>query len=172
MTGVSYANDSLTGAHSGPVWGRTDSDGRFTVGGVRPGIVPLGVLAPGNAPWRGSLVAEAGASATTEITLTCGWSLSGRVLDADGNPAAARLMVHLAKVPGLLCPSVEVGPDGSFELRDLAPGKLSVWVQGSTGAASTTLEGQAGGALTWDANLATESGDGPEVDSWESLDGR
>lgn len=172
MTGVVYAVDSLRGAHSGPVWVRTDADGRFAVGGVRPGTVPLGVLAPGSAPWRGSVVAEAGASASTEIRLTRGWSLSGRVLDADGNPAPARLMVHLARVPALLCPSVEVGPDGSFELQDLAPGKLSVWVQGATGAASTTLEGQAGGALTWDAHLGTETGDGPEIDSWDSLSGQ
>jgi len=165
--GIAYAIDSVRGAHAGPQTVRTDGAGRFALGGLRPGRVPLGVIARGHAPWRGALEVAAGASGTTEIRLARGWSLAGQLLDADGNPAAGRLIVHSAPVPGLLCPMLEVGPDGAFALVDLPPGQLSVWIGSAESAASTTLRGAAGDVLTWEAVLGTASGDGAEIDLWD-----
>jgi protocatechuate 3,4-dioxygenase beta subunit len=145
--GIAFAMDSVRGAHAGPQTTRTDVGGRFAVGGVRPGIVPLGVLAPGHAPWHGELEAAGGANATTEVRLSRGWSLTGRLLDARGSPATGRLTVYRTRLPGLLCPTVEIGPEGGFEVADLPPGELSVWIQGAEGAASTSLRGAAGEVL-------------------------
>ncbi|HEX6886003.1 MAG TPA: sigma-70 family RNA polymerase sigma factor [Planctomycetota bacterium] len=166
-TGIAYAADSTRGAHAGPVSARTDAEGRFSVGGVRPGTVPLGVLAVGHAPWRGEVEAAAGASATTEVRLARGWTLTGRVLDAHGNPAEGRLTIHGSGVVSLLVPTVEIGPEGSFALHDLPPGELGVWVQGAEDAASTTLRGAAGEEHAWEARLGTASGDGPEFELWD-----
>lgn len=48
--------------------------------------------------------------------------LRGRVLDADGAPIAGiAVSASGARV-------VDLGPDGSFELHDLAPGTVTVWV--------------------------------------------
>jgi hypothetical protein len=165
--GIAFAVDSVRGAHSGPLSVRTDGEGRFAIGGLRPGSVPIGVLAAGHAPWHGRVEAAAGAGPSTEIRLGRGWSLSGQVRDAQGNPAAASLVVHGARVPGLLCPAFEVGPDGRFELSDLAPGAVSVWIEGTAGAARTTLQGAPGDALTWDAELGPSEGEGPEIEPWD-----
>jgi hypothetical protein len=146
---------------------RTDADGRFTLAGVRSGTVPLGVLASGYAPWRGSLAVAAGGSAASEVTLSAGWTLSGTVRDARGNPVAGCIDLFQVALSSTLCPTVLTGPDGTFELTDLPPGAVSFWVDGAGGEVRTTLDGRAGEALVWDAYLGPDSGEGLDANPWE-----
>lgn len=141
-------------SHSGPTSTRTDAAGRFSVAGVRPGSVPIGVLAPGHAAWRRSVEAAAGAAADVTITLAPGFTLTGTVRDAGGTPASGRVFVLLASAQ--LSPTVMTGADGAFEFVGLAPGQVRVSVDGPSGEAWTTLTGQAGEVLTWDAFLGPE----------------
>jgi len=147
-------------SHSGPTSTRTDADGRFSVAGVMPGSVPLGVLAPGFAAWRGSISVAAGESGEREITLSSGFRLSGTVRDAAGNPVAGRVFVFCAALSSQLCPTVMTGPDGGYEFEALAPGEIHVVVDGQAGDAHTILSGQAGDDLSWDALLGAETSPG------------
>jgi len=144
-------------SHSGPTCVRTDASGNFTVDGVLPGTVPLGVLVPGHAAWRGSVVAAAGETGHAEITMVAGFRLIGTVRDGAGNPTAGRVHVWAPRLSSQLSPTVMTGPDGAFEIDGISPGEIRVWVDASGDLeAWTTLTGQAGDELAWDALLAPE----------------
>lgn len=153
-------------AHSMPTSTRTDAAGRFTVAGVRPGQVPVGVIAPGLAAWRTTVEAAAGATAEVTIALAPGFTLSGTVRDAGGTPVWGR--VHVLLSCAQLSPSVMTGADGAFELTGLAPGPVRVRVDGPAGEAWTTLTGLAGEVLSWDAYLGPDEPSEPwfETQPW------
>ena len=142
--------------HSGPTSVRTDASGNFAVDGVMPGTVPLGVLVPGLAAWRGSVSASAGSTASVAITMSAGFRLTGTVRDAAGNPVAGRVSVWAPRLSSELSPTVMTGPDGSFEIDGISPGEIHVWADGHDGEAGTTLTGEAGDELEWDAYLGPE----------------
>src|SRR5262249_29845256 len=146
-------------SRSGATSTRTDAAGHFEVAGVRPGSVPLGVVAPGYAAWRGSVAAAAGETGTETITLAAGFRVTGSVRDAAGNPAAGCVFAFSQALSSELSLFVMTGPDGMFELDDIAPGEIRLEVGADEGGAWTTLTGQAGETLTWDALLGPESPD-------------
>ena len=138
---------------SAPVVVRTNADGRFALGGVRPGSVPLGVAAPGYAAWRGTVAAAEGETGETEITLATGFRLTGTVRDSAGQPVTGRVFAYSAALSSQLCPTVMTGPDGGFEIDGLTPGEIRLAADGQAGDAWTTLTGAQGDELTWDALL-------------------
>jgi hypothetical protein len=146
--------EQITLSRPGPTAVRTDASGTFTVAGVHPGTVPLGVLVPGLAPWRDSVEVAPGASAAATITLSSGFRLTGVVRDAAGNPTAARVLALLSSIQ--ISPTVLTGPDGAFEFEGLPPGEVRITTDNGEGAAWTTLTGSAGDELTWDAFLVPE----------------
>jgi hypothetical protein len=148
--------EQITLSRPGPTAVRTDASGTFTVAGVHPGTVPLGVLVPGLAPWRDSVEVAPGASAAATITLSSGFRLTGVVRDAAGNPTAARVLALLSSIQ--ISPTVLTGPDGAFEFEGLPPGEVRITTDNGEGTAWTTLTGSAGDELTWDAFLVP---DGP-----------
>jgi hypothetical protein len=153
-------------SHAGPTSVRTDANGSFTVAGVMPGTVPLGVLVPGLAAWRGSVTVAAGGSASVAVTLSSGFRLSGVVRNAAGNPVAARVMTLLSS--SQISPTVLTGPDGTYELEGLPAGEVRVYVDAQDGQAWTSLTGAAGDELTWDALLGPDEPTEPwfEADRW------
>jgi hypothetical protein len=56
----------------------------------------------------------------------------------------------------MLSPTVMTGPDGGFEIDGISPGEVHVDADAADGEAWTTLTGQAGDELTWDAILGPE----------------
>jgi len=162
--GMAFKVMSLKHSHAGPTSTRTDADGRFAVAGVTPGTVPLGVLAPGFAAWRGSVAAAAGQNGDAEITLAAGFRLTGTVHDADDHPVAGRVWVYAAAGSLQLSPMVMTDADGSFEIDGLPPGAVRVVADSGEGEAwkslthqaETTLTGTVGAELSWDVVLAAE----------------
>jgi RNA polymerase sigma factor (sigma-70 family) len=103
--------------------------GRFELR-VPAGTYELAASAAGWAPNAPQLVA-AGATGVV-VALRTGAVLRGRVVDTDGKPIAyARVMRDAAGGGTSVQPSntgTVTRPDGGFELADLPPGSLTLWV--------------------------------------------
>jgi len=132
-----------------PARARTDAGGAFTLSGFRDGErVHLLVSRAG--------YVDATVAAVTvptvepvEVVLRTASRVTGKVVDADGRPlAGARVVVQPEgqRFPG---GRVETAGDGSFELADVAPGRVEVSAEapGYQGASLAGLEVPAGGEL-------------------------
>lgn len=130
------ANGRMTSSSSG-AW-RTDAEGRFAFFGVRPGryaIAPEGDAASNAYADPTGVEVKDGNVAGLELRTQRAGTISGTVvLEGAGDPAAA---IRLAGLYLFVSVSAEdrphssgrsspVGPDGSFHLGGLRPGKVTI----------------------------------------------
>ena len=134
--------EELTGTYSGVRQAFEDPSGAFELRGVSEGLQHVFVLAPGYAPGRSRplRVGRGEYLGGVEVSLTRGVALTGRVLGADGGPAAGVTCLLVGDLPA---PKVSDGPmlvrsfrpvrqeartqeDGSFLFTGVAPGIYTV----------------------------------------------
>jgi hypothetical protein len=128
---------------------RTDADGRWRVDGLQPGkhtvwAAPRYVARQPNVveDWKFGVVAGA---TGVDFALSRGLAVAGRVVDDEGRPFLGNAEVEVLDAEGDEVPeSVEVRDDGTFEIRGLLPGRVSLV------------------ANAWFADLAGERVDGVE----------
>jgi protocatechuate 3,4-dioxygenase beta subunit len=128
----------------------TDGEGRFRLANLLPGRYDLHVAAEGHAPLRvpGVEVPEAPADGDLgSVYLEAGADVTGRVVDADGEPVAG-VEVHVYArdlMTGMTMPSaadrVTTGADGRFVLRDLTPDAVVDLMFQATGFAQESVMG-------------------------------
>ncbi len=107
---------------SAPVAGQIGVDGSYRLTGLAPGTWQIGAAAGERRPLRRELRLAAGEQAVLDLEFTAGLTLSGRVT-LDGQPAVD-LQVLLQPEGG----ATQTRHDGSFALRDLAPGAYTLEV--------------------------------------------
>lgn len=132
---------------------RTDEEGRFHVFGLAPGEVPALARAPGLAPWRGSVVIEPKRTRSLRIELEPGVVVEGRVLDAEGKPAA-KVDVSVGGYGDFMTAWDRTDATGAFRLIGVAAGEIVVKADGEDrGKDETTLHASSGETRWWDARL-------------------
>lgn len=129
---------------------KSDGDGRFSLNAL-PGNSRLSVFADGYvAMYRRHDVVQ-GVNRGWDFALPPGAHISGRILDTKGNPAPQRLLeLQPVKrgpppVPGVsFCGNMQRGrttdANGVFDIQDVAPGKYSIRVYGSSLVADRCLQ--------------------------------
>lgn len=140
----------LVGTVAPPRLVRTDEEGRFSVGGVAPGRVPIVVRAEGCARWRAEFTLAPAEVLRVHVELAPEASVAGCVRDAQGAPLA-RAWVRLAGRTGQLDPEITTGADGLYRLGGLAAGENVLEAQvHEVGRASAGLVLVAGEERAWD----------------------
>ncbi len=132
---------------------RTDPDGRFAVDGVPLGASPIAVRARLFAPWKGKTRVEAGRPAEVEARLCGGASVVGAVRDGKGEPVAGAF-VGVGGYGDFLSSMTETDGNGSFRLRGLAPGEISIRASAERkGRVEAKLVARSGEVVRWEARL-------------------
>ncbi|MGC3970501.1 MAG: carboxypeptidase-like regulatory domain-containing protein [Pirellulales bacterium] len=144
---------------------RSDADGRFAVGRLRPGAIAFAARARGHGPCTGTLQLAAGATLGFDVELTRPCTLTGSVRTPADGTVPARVTVGTAG--GFASRSVRTQADGSFRLDDLAPGpNPAIATPLDDGRAytpvSTTLDLHADAANEWLAVLG-DGGPAPNL---------
>lgn len=134
----------------------TDELGRFRFDGVAAGELAVRVRAPGLAPWQGTTEVQVGRTASLDVVLAEGVTLTGAVRDDSGAPVpGARLSVGGASE--LFVAMTRTDKDGTFEIQGLAAGEFEVTAKApNLGQATAKLAGVPGQTLRWDAVLADD----------------
>ena len=103
--------------------GRTDADGRLTLRSLADSAYGLTLAARGYLPAALSVDAPRGLSSVRRrVLLVRAPALTGRVVLADGRPAAGRTVRAWPRDPGERVPvSTLTAADGGFVLEDLRP---------------------------------------------------
>ncbi len=140
-----------------PMIAQTSAEGRFRVDGLSPRLQSVMVRAVGRGVVRQDVTLGVGEVRTLDMTLSRGWTLTGRVAQADGSPP--KDCVVSVGTPGTFeCQETRCAADGTFELPGLRPGSASVAVEGrAAGHVSATLSGEDGARVTWNPQLATHA---------------
>lgn len=132
----------------------TDATGRFRFEGVHAGGWRLVVAEPGFQPVPGDVFEVAGDELRDDLRVVAvgGLALSGRVLDARGEPIRGARVLAVKK-PNMMDMTtrldrmyrdwVDCEPDGSYELGGYAAGAVQVSARGE-GFMSATLDASAG----------------------------
>jgi protocatechuate 3,4-dioxygenase beta subunit len=112
---------------------RTDARGEFLMAGVRPGEYTVVAREGGRAPGIVAVVVEPEAEARVEILLSEGGFVTGRIVDADGRPLAARLRLETIDEQRLAASTsdriaADAKADGTFALGPLPLGALGIGV--------------------------------------------
>lgn len=108
----------------------SDGDGKARFRGVVSGWLVVAASAPGYGTGKLALMmpGSAGAELKAEIKLEAGFSIAGTVVDPDGKPVAkARVMAQSGELIATADPrydGVVTGADGTFELRNVAAGRV------------------------------------------------
>jgi len=144
-----------------PQVGVSDEHGRFAIANLVPGEVCWTAHAAGHGGTHGRLALQPGQTSELQIVLPPPASLHGSVRAADGTPVAGARLEATPETDtatgatwcdvSLACRTVS-GPDGSFRMQDLPPGRLRVLATGTTtqpGTARTSMLLQAGQQQTW-----------------------
>ena len=145
----------------------TDAEGRYEVNDLTrfdirslpPSVIPYGVMrqvslaaSVDHPDYEPGVIEYTKIPATADLTLSQPANLNGRVvLDGSGEPAANAFVQWVSKdfIPG----GVKTGPDGSFAVRRLSPGKYSVTVEGTDRPATTQSVDLAAGDNRLDVSL-------------------
>jgi hypothetical protein len=111
-------------------------DGRFSLGGLRPGAIVLEVSCPGHLPGRFDLgaLADGEERRDLELRLALGNVIAGRVEWTDGTPAAAEITWLVAGVAPDISryrPERRTAPDGTFRIAGLGSEPVTVLAEGS-----------------------------------------
>jgi hypothetical protein len=114
--------------------GLTGADGRYRIGGVRPGSYTALVTASGHRP-AAALVALHGPAATSDITLTGAGTLAGTISHAGGPGYAAGVPLAGANVivtdaAGQVIAQAVTGPDGTYRFTGLPEGGYTIVASG------------------------------------------
>ena len=117
--------DSVTGNGAPPLRAlvHSDAEGRFRALGVPPGMQPVVAAAEGCAPWQGTCEVAAHLVARLRIELRAGASICGKVLTAEGEPAAGAI-VEMGQTDDFARYLTFTSNDGRFELSSLPAGEL------------------------------------------------
>jgi hypothetical protein len=104
---------------------KTDASGEFRIFGMKPGSYEVRFekdgYRPGNKiPEQPYILGENPSPVRIRLEMTRMVTLSGRVVDADGNPMTQG---QVKIVDGITVP---VAPDGTFMMKDLAPGSYAL----------------------------------------------
>jgi len=134
-----------------PLWTTSAADGSFSFEGAPLGLAPLAARARGAAPWSGEVEIQERAGSVLELTLTREARVSGRVLDAQGQPRSVQVG---AGVEGTLAGATTwSGTDGHFELAGVATGRVEVWARDGAEEARVELHLAPGETRAWEARL-------------------
>jgi protocatechuate 3,4-dioxygenase beta subunit len=112
---------------------RTDAQGAFQIAGIRPGEYTVVARQGWYAPGIAAVVVEPGRTASVALTLSDGGYLTGRILSAQGRPAAGRAQLEAYEgrsLPGSLRDrmTAEAKADGAFALGPLPLGRVGIGV--------------------------------------------
>lgn len=161
LTGV--LPEELTGAvvqaespDAGSKSGRVERDGRYQIPDLEPGAWTISARTGSGRRAEGRIQIEAGVTAATlDLDFAAGLTLSGRVL-VDGSPVSGANVLagnRDTRVSGRLS---RTSYDGSFTLRDLPSGPLSLLVVGSPGiSAIRTVQLEESGEITIEITTGT-----------------
>lgn len=112
---------------------RTDAQGEFLMPGVQPAAYTVVARDGGRAPGIAAVVVEPEAEARVSIVLSEGGFVTGRTVDPDARPLAARLQLEV--VDGHRLPAsasdlmlATAAADGSFTLGPLPVGTIGIGV--------------------------------------------
>lgn len=146
--------EGRTATKAGPIQTRSDASGRFSVAGVFPGENTVSIRSKRWAPWRGQADVVAGGVYKLEARLVVPVTVRGRILDAQGQPAA-RAAVMVGQYGDFMSSYTRAGEDGSYEMTGVAPGELELKAElRQRGDASAKMRAAAGQEVTWDARLS------------------
>jgi hypothetical protein len=104
---------------------QTGSDGRFSMR-LAEGRWDLLFRREGFAPYRSSAIDVRPGVAPVEVTLQPGAEIAGRVVRSGGAGVDA---VTISSMMGGIPSNTTTGPDGSFVLKDMAPGSVMLMVR-------------------------------------------
>ncbi len=128
---VTFGGDSKGPMH---ISLETDADGRFAGNIPTPGEWRIGVTAT-EPTVRRRLIRrvepDAAGSATVDIDLP-GGKLSGRLVDAQGQPARGGIVLYTSE-PGEIFQVMVDPPESAFQLSGLSPGPVSITASGEHG---------------------------------------
>ncbi|HEV7507596.1 MAG TPA: carboxypeptidase-like regulatory domain-containing protein [Thermoanaerobaculia bacterium] len=124
--GVLKMNETVSACRTGEEWVRTDAQGRFTIGPLRPGLYWLDAEVNGYRLPQLGYVPVSAKKRELDVALDRGdVVLTGRVTDGAGRPLPGIRLV--ARNDKLVRPtSSDSGPDGVYRITGLEPGKGSV----------------------------------------------
>jgi hypothetical protein len=113
------------GAPPLPALARSGADGRVHLVGIPAGVQPVAACLAGFAPFAGDCAIVAGKTTTLRATLAPGATVRGVVRDGAGN-AVASASVAFGTYSDFVHLRTLSASDGSFELRGLPAGELSL----------------------------------------------
>ncbi len=167
-----------------PQHSRSAAGGAFEVQDLRPGRIEFSCRAAGHGGQRGAFDVAAGSSKLVEIRLQPACEVHGRVEDEQGAPVAAA-RVWSGDIDSQGSAFVVTRADGTFQLRDLPPGPVSLTARegpqrlpdGAARRAETRIELQPGQIAHWVATLQAPpdegflrgqvlDGDGARLPTW------
>jgi Carboxypeptidase regulatory-like domain len=128
--GVLKMQETVSACRTGEEWVRTDSQGRFTIGPLRPGLYWLDAEVNGYRLHRLGYLPVSAKKRELDVALDRGdVVLTGRVTDTEGQPVPGIEIVgrndELVRIT-----TSESGPDGVYRITGLEPGKGSVRIGG------------------------------------------
>lgn len=121
--------------------GVTEPDGRFVLGGLKPGVVDLQVSATGyrTRTSQGVRIPEDGQAPPVEIVLEPGTWLEGSVLDSGGR-ALSNASVQVQRVEPSSYETATTDEEGHYEIGDLEPGEYLIRAAPLRGGATARTE--------------------------------
>ncbi len=150
----------------------TDSNGRYTLIGLRTGTTPLTARAPGFGIWRGEAKVVAAATTTLDIELSSGAIVHGHVKNEKGEPEVGATVSAYDREPGtsfLAGGQIDfdetfgglqaiTDENGRYRIENVTPGEVWMFAQRqhsgrdgiSVALARETLTVEPGSDVQWD----------------------
>ncbi|MEO6710300.1 MAG: carboxypeptidase-like regulatory domain-containing protein, partial [Planctomycetota bacterium] len=131
----------------------TDESGRFRFNSVASGTHSIQARVMGLAPWESEVIVVAGRTTPCDITLKTGARLYGVVRDENGAPVKGA-SIRVGGDYKIRSAFRKTSQDGSFAFDCVPLGEFEVLVEADgQGSVKTTLSGESGATLHWDAVL-------------------
>ena len=132
---------------------RTDSDGRFRLVGLEPGVHLVEVRAGDTGSWRGSCTVEANGVTPLEVQLFASARIAGTVRTESGAPLGG-VRVRTGDYNSVLHQHTTTDAAGTFLMGGLPPGELVLEVDGGAhGRTTATLALEPGSIREWNPVL-------------------